>query len=290
MAVVAACGGTAPHVEKTETLDCSAPSRACTLRELAAVTPDLAGFAATTYGAYGTAAFGKLHARGFDPLIVDPAVVLHVDGFLAFDAKTTDPWLARQRYAATLGTHRIYRAVAVDDATFASIHDNGILAPTVRSKHAPYNGHILDLLALHVTGGQLEADPLMSVSDDAAIAKCVAHGFAKAGSYVAVYTADVPVFDVLAIDGASALCPPMPAAGSLDCHQMAPPFSDEQRGMMCRATYSAAIESFVHSRIDPKEIVNVQKPTDFSDCDDAMRRAGHDFAEHVTVAHAACKP
>ena len=63
------------------------------------------------YGAHGAEALRKLRAHEwFEVLIVDPGLVLRLDDFLAFVTaeKLTDPWSARERYAAKLGKKRVY--------------------------------------------------------------------------------------------------------------------------------------------------------------------------------------
>jgi hypothetical protein len=110
---------------------CTEPSRLCELVALAE--GNLDELATTLYGETGTAMLAKLRARGLAPLIVDPGVVLRLDALLAFPAQPNEsPWQLRARFAASLGTVRVYRGMAVTPEELASINKVGILATSTR--------------------------------------------------------------------------------------------------------------------------------------------------------------
>jgi hypothetical protein len=268
---------------------CTRPSRACTLQAIAAATPDLARFATETYGGYGATALAKLHERGFDALVVDPAIVLRLDAFARFATDAKDPWLARERFAASLGVHRIYRGIALDDADIARLRADGILSPQLRTKTPPLGGHLIDQIGAHVMGLVRDEDQLMSVSDDPAVSKCVAHTYAKDGKHVVVFAVDAPALDVVAIDEHAALCPAAPPPNSVACKPSPPPYPEPVRGMLCRGLYDPAVESFVLHRIDPAEIVAAKTETEFADCDEVLRKTTHDLGVRAAAARKACQ-
>ncbi len=246
------------------------------------------------YGAHGAEALRKLRAHEwFEVLIVDPGLVLRLDDFLAFVSaeKLTDPWAARERYAAKLGKKRVYRGMAVTDEDRKSIEATGILSGALRGGTPPRPAHILDQLVGHLAGAAAPGeDTAISVSDDPEISKCVAHMFGRGDKAVHVWTLEMSPLDLVTADVNHPLCQPEPTPGSVACKRISyrKPYPPEVYPVFCRQFYDAKVESFVLYRIDPSEYVSSKAETEFASCKDAIaavkkaqREAGSKYCNDI---------
>ena len=198
-------------------------------------------------------------------------------------------WAARARFLAAGGTKRVYRGLAVSEIVADDLKKHGMLSKELRGGQNARPVNLVEEAALHVVAEAGGGDSLISVSTDPAIAKCLAHQFAGDDRGVVVYAIDVPAREVIHLDPGSPMCGAVPAAASLDCTSLTPPFAPELRPYLCAALSDASIESFVVDQIDPPEIVSSEAPTDFADCDEVLRKVGQGFSAHLDAARALCK-
>ncbi|MEO8703033.1 MAG: hypothetical protein ABI867_23510 [Kofleriaceae bacterium] len=254
---------------------CSSPppepvceTRPCVFVELAKAQPDRDRYAATVYGPVGAELLRKLRAHpGFDALIVDPGSMLRIDELLAFVAKQhlDDPWIARARFSESLGKRRVYRGMRLPTDVFETIKREGMLSGERRESTPPVPTSFIDMMSNHLSGRT--SGSLISVSDDITVSRCVARIWGRAGSSpIYVFTLDVPVLDLIVVTPGANLCGPDPAPASVDCKRPTAPLDAAQRAYACHRFHEAAVESFVLHRIDPSEVVAIETPTDFTEC------------------------
>jgi hypothetical protein len=259
-------------------MDCSKPSRACTYVALAKATPDLAAYATSKYGPFGSTALAALRERGLEALIVDVGVVLQLE---KLDAHTRDPWRARARLAAKLGTRRVYRAVAVTGEVDRDLRAHGMIAPP-----AGPGGVITFWLSMHWVGAL--GDRLhgtIAVHDSADIARCIAYRYATDDQHVVVYALDLPALDVLALDPHANLCRAVEKQPQ-DCSDFGPP-SMADMPLLCHF-YDATIESVVAHRIEASEIASATIATRFDDCKLLLQAAGQQAWRKMVEAWPRC--
>lgn len=270
---------------------CTTSSRLCDLVALAA-SSDLDVLATQLYGDDGAGILAKLRAKQLDPLVVDPGVVLRLDEVLAFPAKPgEDPWLVRERFSAKLGKVRIYRGLAVTPEELASINAKGILAASKRGTEPVPPKHLLDQMIGHLVGIAGPADTMLSISYDPNISRCVAAMYRgkEQQKTVHVWTVEMPLLDVLAIEAPHALCPAVEPA-SLECDKRRGEITPATRLAACRNFYDPKIESFVQSRIDPSEFVEVKPETGVDDCKDVIAGAKKSLNAKRDAQKQFCKP
>jgi hypothetical protein len=143
-------------------------------------------------------------------------------------------------------------------------------------------GHLMNIAG--------DEDTMLSISYDPDVSRCVAAMYTgrAANKAVHIWTVELPVLDVLSIDAPHALCPAVEPA-SLDCtknRQLTP----ATRLHVCRNFYDPKIESFVQSRIDPPEMVEVKADARTDDCGDLMKRVKKALKDKNAAQEQFCKP
>ncbi|MES2768158.1 MAG: hypothetical protein V4596_03350 [Bdellovibrionota bacterium] len=154
------------------------------------------------YGQHGVTAFEKLNTLNhkFAQLIVDPGVVLRLDEFIRFVKQkkllSTDPWEAREVFSKSLGTKKIYRALALTDSQAIEISNYGMHSAVVRfdkknihefaiekdrrgkfiqvnsREQMTFNAHLLEMIR---RGGNSQKTRTLSVSEHPEVSLAVAY-------------------------------------------------------------------------------------------------------------------
>lgn len=182
----------------------NAPSRVLELEKLSRAIGDFDAWGYDRYGHEGMARAQRLAKLdpSFQVLIVDPGLVLRLDQFEKFVVDNAlasgDPWAARQAFAESLGTRKVYRSLVVDSLTHQAILKSGIESNLVRS------GASDSTKALYLEGkldraiadrmqprGENKRDPLLSVSDHVEVASA-ATSFSRVNSVGSAFSMGGP--------------------------------------------------------------------------------------------------
>jgi hypothetical protein len=135
------------------------PSR-LTLIKAVAISIDPLAYSKSQYGnSIGTKIVRRLQKIGkdFDRLCVDAGLVSKFDEFERFiknlDSIPNDPWIVREAFSKSLGTIKIYRAIAVDEEEAQFAVNGGLVSPFEFNVRTSDNSTIQEIFKAEVQEG-----------------------------------------------------------------------------------------------------------------------------------------
>lgn len=228
----------------------------------------------------------NLLGRNFEQLCVDPGIVNNLHTFALFVLNNrslkNDPWKARQAFSDSLGSVRVYRAIAVPNETQAAdLKAQGSVSEEVRSPRQPkqhfkyiFNEGKSNKIENSIPGGSMNeffveqiqgnesvnigyAQRLISTSYYPELSTAVAYGFKKQKSdKIALLTLSIPKLDLIYPNHRFGLLTNYPDLLVMRLRSKQLIYSPSRELVISDG--SDKIESFVYYAIEPSEISDVQ--------------------------------
>lgn len=186
------------------------PSNVDFLKNKANSISDFYQFAKNRYGSEGVEILRKLESINptYSGLIADPGIALRIEQFESFvtNSRRTygNLWDARQAFSNSLGSSKVYRAVAISDEEARLIAFHGHLAGKFRNVENLRRKEIGDDINYHIgehVDGSSPISSLVSVTNNPDVATAVAFGLRGKDikKRIVLYEIDMPRIETVPV-------------------------------------------------------------------------------------------